>query len=857
MENNRRDFLKILGIGAAAGMAGCSKTAPERLEPYVVPPEEVVRGHPAWFRTTCRECPAGCGMEARVREGRVHKVEGNPEHPVSGGGLCARGQAAVQGLYSPDRLRTPLIRDTAGKLQPASWEQALKAALEGLAKARSVRVVTGAARGALEELIREWPGAQHVIYEPVAYEAVREANRQCFGVAGLPVLRFAEARLIVLFSADVLETYVSPVGYARGIQEARRAGARILYHGPRLSLTGARADQWIPGETPPPDLLQRMREVPSLAVAGDDLSDALAVNRLNSEAGALNRTVRFDRGSALDSAVSKFEAAAGEAVVVVEANPLHALPAALRNAAFVVCLSSCPTETTAAAHVVLPVHSPLESWGDYEPWTGIHCLQQPAMMPVFDTRETGDLLIRLAGLKHASFYEYLRARWRKLNPQADFEAFWAASLKLGGWWRDVPERAVALSAQAPRPPEPERQQGYRLHTYPSLTLFDGRGANRPWLQELPDPISQAVWDTWVEINPADAALLRIRTGNRVEVRAGGAAIQVPACVYPGITPGHVAIPLGQGHRGFGRYADGVGANPYLLGRGPVEIKRVSERRELVRVGGSDLQHHREIARSRTVPGETKPEPHSPLHDLTLYPEHPHEQHRWGMVVDLDACTGCGACITACYAENNIPAVGRDRVAQGRIMSWIRLERFFGQGTAESDPFQIDWTLVMCQQCENAPCEPVCPVFAAYHNQEGLNGQVYNRCVGTRYCANNCPYRVRRFNWFEYQRPGPEDWQLNPDVTVRTKGVMEKCTFCIQRIVAAKDRARRENRPLSDGDVVPACAQSCPTQAIIFGDLNDKDSRVSRMARNERRYRILEELNTRPAVTYLMRERRKV
>jgi molybdopterin-containing oxidoreductase family iron-sulfur binding subunit len=794
-------------------------------------------------------------MEVRVREGRVHKVEGNPEHPVNGGGLCARGQSAVQGLYSPDRLRTPLVRDKDGRFQPASWEQAEKVALEGLGRAHSVRVITGAVRGALEDLIREWPGAQHVAYEPLAYEALREANRQCFGIPALPVLRFAEARLIVLFGADVLETYVSPVGYARGIQEARRSGARIVYVGPRLSLTGARADQWIPGETPPAGLLKQMRAVPSLAVACDDLATAIAVNRLNAEAGALNRTVRFDRGSSLDTVTSKLDIAEAEAVVVLDANPVYARPDVLKKAAFVVCLSSYPTETTSAAHVVLPVHTPLESWGDYEPWTGIHCLQQPAMAPVFETRDAGDLLIRLAGLKHASYYEFLRARWRKRHPQPDFEAFWAKSLQQGGWWRDVPERKVVLSAEMPASPAAPRQQGYRLHPYASVALFDGRGANRPWLQELPDPITQAVWDTWVEINPADAELLSIRTGHRVEVSTDRAVIQVPAYVYPGITPGHVAIPLGQGHRGFGRYADGVGANACVLGPGPVHIKPLSRKRELVTVGGSDLQHHREIARSRTLPAA--PERPSPAHELSLYPEHPHPQHRWGMVLDLDACTGCGACIVACYAENNVPVVGKERVSDGRIMSWIRLERFFGQGSTTSDPFQIDWTLVMCQQCENAPCEPVCPVFAAYHNEEGLNGQVYNRCVGTRYCANNCPYRVRRFNWFEYERPAPEEWQLNPDVTVRTKGVMEKCTFCIQRIVAAKDRARREGRSLADGDVVPACAQSCPTQAIVFGDLNDKNSRVSHLAQNERRYRILEELNTRPAVTYLMRERRRV
>ena len=211
--------------------------------------------------------------------------------------------------------------------------------------------------------------------------------------------------------------------------------------------------------------------------------------------------------------------------------------------------------------------------------------------------------------------------------------------------------------------------------------------------------------------------------------------------------------------------------------------------------------------------------------LSLYGEHEHGKHRWAMVVDLDACTGCSACVTACYAENNLPVVGKAEVARGRDMSWIRIERFFGPGRKVSEPFGIDWTLMLCQQCDHAPCEPVCPVFAAYHTEEGLNGQVYNRCVGTRYCANNCPYKTRRFNWYEAKWEAPLDWQLNPDVTARSKGVMEKCTFCVQRITAAKDAARREGRALKDGDAVPACAQSCPAQAIVFGDLNDPHSRV--------------------------------
>jgi molybdopterin-containing oxidoreductase family iron-sulfur binding subunit len=226
-----------------------------------------------------------------------------------------------------------------------------------------------------------------------------------------------------------------------------------------------------------------------------------------------------------------------------------------------------------------------------------------------------------------------------------------------------------------------------------------------------------------------------------------------------------------------------------------------------------------------------------------------------MVIDLNACNGCSACVTACYAENNLPVAGKTEVGRGREMSWIRVERFFGPGKAGSSPFQVDLTLMLCQQCDNAPCEPVCPVYAAYHTEEGLNGQVYNRCVGTRYCANNCPYKVRRFNWYPGQFPAPLDWQLNPDVTVRSKGVMEKCTFCVQRIVQGKDRARREGRSLADGEIVPACAQSCPTRAIVFGDLKDPASRVSRLSQDQRRYRVFEELNTRPAVTYLERIRK--
>jgi anaerobic selenocysteine-containing dehydrogenase/Fe-S-cluster-containing dehydrogenase component len=910
-ETKRRDFLRILGIGSAASFAGCTKTAPDALAPYVVPPEEVVRGHALWYASTCRECPAGCGVHVRLREGRVHKVEGNPAHPVNGGGLCARGQAAVQGLYNPDRLRTPLERGRGGKLSPISWAEAEQRLA---AHGDAIGLVTGPVTGAMAELARAWK--RHLQYEPIAYEGLREANRLMFGIDGLPVLRFADARAIYLFGADVIETFISPVGYARGIADARRAGGRMVYFGSRLSLTGARADEWVqvgPGGegrvamalvreilaqgggghliAGDRDRIRRWSEPfragnlealarefmskPSLAVANGAAS-ALAVNLLNLVAGGINRTVRFDRTSSLGQVATRAEVTAWQqemeagrfqTMVTVDSNPVYSAPGfaqALAKVPFVVCLSSYQDETVEAAHLVLPVHTPLESWGDYEPWTGVHCLQQPAMRPVFDTREAGDILIGAAkSVKETSFREFLRNRWRRLAKD-DFETFWIQALERGGYWAEAPERRVTLTRADLWPKlegllKPAENVPYTLQTYPSVSHFDGRGANRPWLQELPDPITQVVWDSWVEINPRDAAKLKVAKGDLVRVRSQRGQVDLPVYVYPGIQPGSVAIPLGQGHTAYGRYATGVGVNAMALvdtpwSGAPVEIQPLGRKHDLAIAAGHDLQEHRGIARS-SAGGEraARREPEQ----LSIYPPHEHKTHRWGMLIDLDACNGCSACVTACYAENNIPVAGKEQVSRGRIRSWIRLERFFGTTDRVSDPFQIDLIMMLCQQCDKAPCEPVCPVFAAYHTEEGLNGQVYNRCVGTRYCANNCPYKVRRFNWFPGEWPAPLDWQLNPDVTVRSKGVMEKCTFCVQRITEGKDRARRDKRTLADGDITPACAQSCPARAIVFGDLNDKNSRVSCLARNERRYRVFEELNTRPAVTYLERERRKV
>jgi molybdopterin-containing oxidoreductase family iron-sulfur binding subunit len=393
-----------------------------------------------------------------------------------------------------------------------------------------------------------------------------------------------------------------------------------------------------------------------------------------------------------------------------------------------------------------------------------------------------------------------------------------------------------------------------------------RGANRSWMQELPDAVSKAVWNSWVEIHPETAAPLGLETGDLVEVRTPAGSITAAAFLYEGIRPDTIAIPLGQGHTEFGRSAKSRGVNALDLLDGtfdphtgalafsgvPVELTAIGERGKLVILQGNDTDLDREIGELMPIDDalEAVGGHRVDLRQIleTAWDSDPKSPYRWGMAIDLNACTGCGACVTACYAENNVPTVGEDLCNQGREMSWMQIMRYFEE--TEDDGFQTVHVPVLCQQCGDAPCEPVCPVYAAYHTPEGLNAQVYNRCVGTRYCANNCPYKVRRFNWFTYEHPYPLNLQLNPDVTVRQTGVMEKCTFCVQRINRAKLDAKDEGRNVQDGEIQTACMQTCPTQAIVFGNLKDPQSAVSRVAKGARAYHMLDELNTRPAITYL-------
>lgn len=963
---NRRNFLKLAGLsGVSAALSGCAQQpSTDKLIPYLVPPDHTVPGVSAWYATVCRECPAGCGVIVRTREGRAVKVEGNPQHPINHGRLCARGQASLQGLYNPDRIKQPLRRSASEQWQPIAWEEGeqllaekLKA-LRAAGKTDRLVIVTPLVTGSLQRLIKDslaaLGGGRHIRYEAFSYEPLRAANRLTFGREAIAEYLLDEAEVLISFGADFLETWLSPVNYAGAFarMHALRNGkiGTFVHIEPRLSLTAANADQWVmikagmeavlalsmlhviieeglnttranvelirgwvAGFTPEAAAektevsAERIRQLArmlaqaksGLAIAGgvatcghNATMTAIAVNLLNYVTGNLGKTVRFDAEASIGQANSFADMLAlihamnaGEVDVLIlhDVNPVFTLPhaagfeAAMRKVPFVVGLSSFMDETIANTHLVLPTHTPLESWGDYEPRAGARGLMQPVMQPVFDTKSAGDVLLSL--LKQVdetasekfpweTFHSYVQDVWKQVHQgvagDEDFLTFWQEALRRGGLWQARSSEPVrlTLSALETASVEPTFEgDGLHLMVYPSSHHFDGRGANKPWLQEITDPLTKIAWDNWIEVHPETARQLGLTDGDVVRVSSPYGQIELPVYVYAFMRPDVVAIPFGQGHTQYGRYAQHRGANPAaLLSPQPeaisgglawqavrVQLQKTGRRHDLVSSEGSRTQAGRGIAQVVSLTEALHPPPRDVQHVPDMYPAHAHPEHRWGMVIDLQACIGCNACVAACYAENNLAIVGKEQMKRRREMAWIRIERYI-EGTPQQP--DVRFVPMTCQHCDNAPCEPVCPVYATVHTDEGLNAMVYNRCVGTRYCSNNCPYKVRAFNFFDYQWPEPLNWQLNPDVTVRARGVMEKCTFCVQRIVEAQDRAKDEQRPVRDGEVIPACAQTCPTDAIIFGDLNDLTSRVAQRSSDPRGYRILEQLNTKPAITYL-------
>jgi anaerobic selenocysteine-containing dehydrogenase/Fe-S-cluster-containing dehydrogenase component len=980
---NRRTFLKIIGMGSISVAAGCTPDPYDAPRPdktlysLVHAPDDMVVGEAAWYATTCRECPAGCGVLAKNREGRVVKVEGNPLHPINRGKLCMRGQAALQGIYDPDRLRTPL-RKTSDGWQWLTYHEAallLKRKIEEASTKgpNRIHMVTETVGRHLLRLFTEalagWQSPPPLVFEPFAYESLKWANARAFGVNGLPSYRIEEADVLVSFGADFLETWLSPVEYARKFKAMHALNddrkGRFFHVGPYATLTGANADLRLtcrPGseaalalglvnealklgrasglprqliyelnnaasrytkenvvrtaDVPPEQfekLVQALIRAQKPLVLGSGIGASgpnapltdLAVNYLNLVLDPELARIDFEGRHRVEIAATRREAgeffgsladAPEDVLLLNNVNPAYALAGGeietvlRKDALFVVAFSNFMDETSELADLVFPVRLPLETWDEYGGKQNLVSTLQPAMGRLTEAPLLGDVLLKAAfgDVRNVADYKAFLVSGLLADKHIADEMDWLRTLQRGGRFeaadedvRSTGSGAFAVAREVGSAfdglSEP-LSAGITFVAAPALRFFDGRGANRPWLCEVPDPLTRVAWQTPVMVHPDTMALDGLKQGDRVQFSGPGGTVDAPVYSAPWVKPGVVVMHIGQGHTAYGRYAQGQGVNPLRLmppeplpeaGNpicvfGPVQVKKSGAAVKLAHTDGSRSTYGRKIApvvalsRLADLSEARKaglgmwdfpltlplPEGYDKARDF--YPPHDHAGYRWAMVVDMDRCVGCGACAAACYAENNLGVVGEARIQEGREMAWMSIERYVD----DNAPDRLTFMPLMCQHCDNAPCESVCPVFAPHHSKEGINNQIYNRCIGTRFCAQNCPYKVRRFNWFDWQWPKPLNLQLNPNVTVRSKGVMEKCSFCIQRIKEAHDWAKNENRGIRDGEMIPACVQTCPTDALIFGSLMDPDSRVRKLVNDPRAYQIMGYLNTKPAVIYL-------
>ncbi len=1005
---NRRDFFKAVGVSGATGLVACDPMVPvEQVLPYVVQPDQILPGVPTFFSTACGDCAASCGVVVRNREGHLINIQGNPDTPVNGDGLCASGQAGLQDLYSPDRQRWPTRQGG----RDATWDQAT----ETLGRKVGARKGDGTVRwlgryrtGSLAHLIGDFiggAGGQALYWEPFGYEALTAATKAAFGVDGLPRYVIDSAHTIVSFGAEWLHTWLSPVDHGRGWGLARdpKVGGFVAEYfaiSSRLGSSSSRADTWwatTPGTevhaalallklvsdkvtTPPPiaaylaaidaekqanmagvsvkklgELAAKLIAHPSVVIPGGVAAAgphagqlALATLLINALAGNLGRTVRLDNNRGQVNSWAEVEALLQDCrdgkvgVLFIDGldlgfnlPPEADVKGALASVDTVVLFNNEATEVVPDGAWILPPGTVYEEWGDAEPVTGLHVLQQAVVEKVYDTMAIGDVLLevaRKADLEEPSavaaaaegaeatetedaepegegtdkvmvagqeahhafeawdYHRYVAGRWYKdlypLSASAkDFKAWWAECQQRGGWWQEVPQSVPAVQGGLPKPPVAHTagDGDVQLILFPSAMIFDGRHANKAWLQEVPDGLSGYSWGTWAELSPTHAAKLGVTADDTVKLSTDKSSIVAGVRISKGMRDDAVAVVVGNGHLVGGRYSKGRGANPVKLigsgkdswsgsfqwlGTGAVTLRKAGRPNPLHPLKGSEDMDGRPVALVANVAKVLGDDGHSERADLVeilrvpkdprvekagliydMYPEPEHPNYRFAMSIDLDACTGCSACEVACYAENNVAIVGPKQQERGRHMGWIRLDRFW---EGEGEHPDVRYAPVMCQQCSHAPCEGVCPVVATYHNLDGLNAMIYNRCVGTRYCSNNCPYSARRFNWHTHRWPSAYSPMLNPDVTTREMGVMEKCNFCQQRLRYAKSELRRsgEKIPASELHHMTACAQACPSNAITFGNLKDSESPIAKLWQDPRSYDMFGELNTKPGVNYM-------
>jgi molybdopterin-containing oxidoreductase family iron-sulfur binding subunit len=634
----------------------------------------------------------------------------------------------------------------------------------------------------------------------------------------------------------------------------------------------------------------------SLVVSGtNDYPVQLIVNAINALLGNYQHTIDLAtpmyirQGDDMDMTALVNDMHSGKvgAIIMNNVNPAYDFTGmkdfaeGLGKVGLVVSTADRKDETAEISEYVCPDNHYLESWNDAEPRKGYYSMTQPAIRKIFNTRQFQDSLLKWMG-REENYADYLETHWEqemfpRQNNFLSFSEFWHHCIHDGVWHLEAGSHRHPDFITTPLKAEDPDDNGLELVLYETMGIGCGKHANNPWLQELPDPITTAVWDNYICIPPKYAEENGIE---HEDVLSIDGQVELPALIQPGQAEGTIAVALGYGRTVAGKVADGIGQNmyPFISYAGSNRILS-GKKVQLQKLQGKTYPlattqvHHtmegRPIVRETTLKEwQEKPNSGNEMHmniveqNLTLYEIPEYDAFHWGMAINLNACIGCGNCVISCQAENNVAVIGKEEIRNRRMMHWIRIDRYYSENAENPE---VVHQPVLCQHCDNAPCENVCPVAATPHNDEGLNQMAYNRCIGTRYCMNNCPYKVRRFNWFEFanndkfnfnMNSEQEKLVLNPDVTVRSRGVVEKCSFCVQRIQEKKLLAKKEGRQLDGNEVKTACQQSCPGNAIVFGNMNDPDSEISKLMTNPRTYQLLEQLHTLPSVSYMTKVRNK-
>jgi len=942
---SRRGFLKVMGASLGlAGMTGCVRLPLEPIVPYVRQPENVVPGRPQYYATAVTLGGYASPVLVESHLGRPTKIEGNNLHPASQGGTDIFTQAALLGLYDPDRSQSVVsmgdqrsMKDFLAAIRgPLSAQKALQGA--------GIRILTPTISSPtladqLRNFLKIYPQAKWHVYEPVNRDNVLEGAKLAFGQPVETRYDCSKADVIVSLDADFLSAgFPGNTRYIRDFATRRNPDSgnmnRLYVIESTPTTTGAKADHRLPARGLDVERFARplsygghpLRQVgndnPNVAkvgfteeefrfmasleidlvhhrgagviVVGDQQPPSLhaLAHFLNEAFGHVGKTVFYsdpvdaspvNQAESLRDLVADMRGGKVDLLVILGGNPAYDAPAdlnfadALKNSRIPLRVhhGSYQDETAELCHWHVNATHELETWGDARAYDGTVSIIQPLIAPLYNGKSALEFTALLSGQSDATGYDLTRAYWQKQHSGADFEQFWRKSLH-DGWIEGTTFAPKSVTAKSSVIDAPETKavdaNSIELNFRHDPTVYDGQFSNNGWLQELPKPMTKLVWDNAVLIGPKMAERLQIKTEDVVELELNGKKVAGPVWIQAGHPDNSVTITLGYGRTRAGRVGTAQGFNAYELrttaapwiAQG-VTIRKTGATYKLASTQGMQSMDtpdgaHRPLVRETTL-AEYQKEPNFAKEDevpkdLTLYEPYPYdkEDYAWGMAIDLNKCVGCNNCMLACQSENNIAVVGKEQCVIGRHMHWIRVDAYY-QG--DRDNPRAFFQPVPCMQCENAPCEVVCPVGATNHTTEGLNDMVYNRCVGTRYCSNNCPYKVRRFNFLLFQDWDTPQYKMmrNPDVSVRSRGVMEKCTYCVQRInehrIDAETASVREGRKTLVGDELQtACQQSCPADAIVFGNINDPNSAVSKWKAQSRNYSLLGELNTRPRTTYL-------